>query len=263
MIGGNDMEDSILQGDCFELMKQIPDNSIDLILTDPPYGINYKLGISKKKSRIFDKIKNDAPGDIDFKVFFQECHRVLKPKGSLYMFGRFDFLARISADFKQSDLRFMHDFLWLKGDMASGNVGIFGVTHELLLGFSKGSPRKSEVIIIDGNEKRRSKASYYGKLSKKEYYGHPTQKPVGLCSYIIENRTKAGEIVLDPFAGAGSTCVAAKVVNRRFIGMELDEKYADITRERLEDEPHLEMYREQIGKGYITFNGSVSVSKYH
>lgn len=256
------MLDKIIQEDCFQLMKGIPDNTIDLILTDPPYGINYKLGISKNKSRHFDEIKNDAPGDIDFKLFFQECHRILKPKGCFYMFGRFDFLSRISAELQQSELRFMHDFLWLKGDMASGNIGIFGVTHELLLGFSKGIPRKSEVLIVDGNEKKRTKASYYGKLSKKEYYGHPTQKPVGLCSYIIENRTKEGEIVLDPFAGSGSTCVAAKIVNRRYIGMELDKKYADITRKRLADEEHLKMYRDKISKGYITLNGSISVSKY-
>lgn len=156
----------------------------------------------------------------------------------------------------------MHDFLWLKGDMASGNVGVFGVTHELCLGFSKGAPRKSEVIFIDGIPKRRSKASYYGKLSSKEYYGHPTQKPVGLCSYIIQNRTQEGQIVLDPFAGSGSTCVAATVVNRQFIGMELDEKYVELTRKRLADESHLNMYRQQIQKGYISHNGSVSVTKY-
>lgn len=254
------MEDKILQGDCLQLMRDIPDGSVDLILTDPPYGINYQLQISAKN--IFDPIKNDSCNDIDFEAFFKECHRVLKPHGCLYIFGRFDFLTRIFDDIKRSRLRYMHDFLWLKGDMSSGNLNTFGATHELMLCFSKESARKAEVLLVDGEAKKRTKASYYGKLSSKEYYGHPTQKPVGLCAYIIESRTKEGELVLDPFAGSGSTCVAAKLLNRHYIGMELDERYASLTCTRLQDETHLEMYRKRIGKGYISHNGSISIEKY-
>jgi site-specific DNA-methyltransferase (adenine-specific) len=249
----------LFQNNCLNKLKEIPDDSVDLILTDPPYGINYKLNISKNKNKIFEEIKNDSAGDIDFKDFFKECYRVLKPKGSLYLFGRMDFFMRISSDVLNSEFKYNNDFLWLKGDMASGNINVFGVTHESLIHLSKGSPRKSEKLMIDGKEKKRSKSSYYGKVSKKEYYGHPTQKPVGLCAYIIENRTKPGEIVLDPFAGSGSTLVAAKILNRKWIGIEVDPKYFTILNNRMEDELHLKMYSNALKDGFTTRNGSISL----
>jgi len=247
---------NLILDNCFEALKKIPDNSIDLILTDPPYGIGYKLNLGK-----LGEIKNDNPGDIDFNKFFNECHRVLKDKGSLYLFGRCDFFIRIANEIQNSNLKYMHELLWVKGDMGSGNINIFGQIHENLIGLSKGSPKKSQQILIDGELKMRSKAAYWGKISTKEYCGHPTQKPVGLCSYIIENRTVENETVLDPFAGSGSTLVAAKILNRNWIGIELDPKFYEIAKNRIENEEELNKFKKQISNGYITMNGLITVPK--
>jgi site-specific DNA-methyltransferase (adenine-specific) len=246
----------LILADCFDELKKLPDNSVDLILTDPPYGIDYKLNIGK-----LDRILNDKAGDIDFSRFFDECYRVLKDKGSMYLFGRCDFFCRIGNEIQKSKFKYMHELLWIKGDMGSGNIGIFGQIHENIIGLSKGTPRKSQPILIDGEIKQRSKGAYWGKISTKEYCGHPTQKPVGLCAYIIENRTVCGDVVLDPFAGSGSTLFAAKALDRQWIGIELDPKFYEMSKNRLEDIKSIEKFKKTINQGYITYNGLITLPK--
>ena len=253
------MLNSILNEDCFKTFEKLEDNSIDLILTDPPYGINYKLNISKNKNKIFSEIKNDSPVDIDWSGFFEEAYRVLKDKKMIYLFGRTDFFLRISKFIEESKFNYCHDFLWLKGDMASGNINIFGQTHEIIIGLSKGKPEKSRIVTIDNLPKKRSKASYYKKLSKKEYYGHPTQKPVGLLSYIISNRTDVDDIVYDPFSGSSSTLISAKILNRKFLGSEIDSQYFSLSQKRLLDKEHISLYEEALENGFVSYNGSITL----
>ena len=111
---------------------------------------------------------------------------------------------------------------------------------QLCIGLSKGNAEKSRAISIGGEEKKRSKAEYSGKVSTKEYYGHPTQKPIGLLSYLILNRTDENELVFDPFAGVSSTMVACKLFNRKGLAYEMDPHFYDLSIKRLEDkEPEI------------------------
>jgi len=248
--------------DCFEVLAQLPDSSIDLVLTDPPYGIDYQLNITAKQERILPRIKNDKDSSqLDWDLFFSEVHRVLKPKKSLYMFGRLDFFLRISQHIHGGPLKYNHDFVWSKGDMASGNLNVFGTTHELVIGLSKGTAEKSRLVTIDGEPKKRSKAFYVGKVSTKEYVGHPTQKPVGLLSYIIENRTDPGDTVFDPFNGSGSTTLAAKLLGRQWIGAELATEYHDMATRRMTDPDIEEYYRSRFAKGFVSRDGGVTLEK--
>lgn len=248
--------------DCFEVFSRLADASIDLILTDPPYGIDYQLHITSNQERILPKIKNDKDtSSLNWDLFFSEAHRVLKPKKSLYMFGRLDFFLRMSQYIHAGPLKYNHDFIWSKGDMASGNLNVFGTTHELVIGLSKGAAEKSRLITIDGEQKKRSKAHYVGKVSTKEYVGHPTQKPVGLLSYIIQNRTDPGDTVFDPFNGSGSTTLAAKLLDRQWIGAEIDAQYHDMAIRRLEDPAVEEYYRARFEKGFISRDGGISLEK--
>lgn len=244
-------------GDCTIIMGDFPDESADLILCDPPYQIGYIDMIAQQsyKNRGLDKkvkpIKNDSEGAIDWGVFFSESYRILKPNKMLYMCCRLDMVINISEFIRRSKFKYGHDFVWQKGDMGYGNLNIMGTTHELIIALSKGNPEKSHPIHINDLLKKRTPAFYYGKLLKGEYYGHSTQKPVGMMSYIIQNRTDEGDLVLDPFAGVGSTLVAAKLLNRNYIGIELDKEHCHKIDERLNDRRHLDLYRDMLSRGLI------------
>jgi hypothetical protein len=243
---------NLKSSDFFEAVKQIPDNSVDLILTDTPYGISHSDGFIKSSTKTKAKsssILGDNPDDLDWNVILDEFYRVLKPGKMCYLFGRTDMFIRIGSNITNSKLKYCHDFVWRKGDMNYGNLGIMGNIHELLIGLSKGSPEKSRPLMIDNVLKKRYKAEYNGKVSSKEYYGHPTQKPVGLLSYIILGRTDEGDVVFDPFAGSASTLVACEITNRNSIGFELDPKFYELALERLNDKAHLEMCKKQIDGG--------------
>jgi DNA modification methylase len=241
-------------GDGLEYMRGIKSNSIDLILTDPPYEIGYK---DNWAANPLPELQNDKANSIDWNLFFKESHRVLKSNKTLFLHCRTDMVIRLAKSIQDSEFKYSYDMVWLKGDMGYGNLGVMGTTHELILVLSKGTPEKAREMTIAGEVKKRVQASYFGKLKRREYYGHPTQKPVGLCMYIILNRTDVDDIVLDPFMGVGSTLVAAKLLNRGYIGCEIDKDIYDKAALRLEDNEHLSMYKNMLDKGLIRYNGSV------
>jgi site-specific DNA-methyltransferase (adenine-specific) len=241
-------------GDGLEHMRNIKSDSIDLILTDPPYEIGYK---DNWAANPLPELQNDKVNSIDWGLFFREAYRVLKVKKTLFLHCRTDMVIRLAKFIQESQFKYSYDMVWLKGDMGYGNLGVMGITHELIIVLSKGTPEKAREMTIEGEIKKRVQASYFGKIKKREYYGHPTQKPVGLCMYIILNRTDNNDIVLDPFMGVGSTLVAAKLLNRGYIGCELDKNIYDKALLRLEDNEHLAMYEEMLQKGLVRYNGSV------
>ena len=244
--------------DCFEYFDKIKDNSIDLILTDPPFGIKYVNGWSKSPQK---KLRNDRPDDLDWVKILANFYRILKPNKTVFIHCKTTMLLRIADAINCSKFKYSHDFVWLKGDMGYGNLKVMGTTHELIIVLSKGSAEKIRPIEIDQAIKKRYPAIYYGKLSPKEYYGHPTQKPVGLLNYIISARTDIDDVVFDPFCGVASTLIACKVLNRRYIGLEIDKEFYKLGSKRLNDDMHLTMYKEQLAKGLKRFNGAVCYNK--
>jgi site-specific DNA-methyltransferase (adenine-specific) len=255
---------NIVLGDCFEIMKTIPHNSVDLILCDPPYGINYvdNIALCSKRSRgefaELHPIQNDSRDDINWDEFFELSYNILKDRKMLYLCCRMDMIIHISDYIKRSKLRYVHDLIWHKGDMGYGNLNIMGTTHEFVIGLSKNAPEKSKPIMVDGVSKKRTPSFYSGKLSKKEYYNHPTQKPVGLMAYIILNRTDENDIILDPFSGVGSVAVAAKLLNRQSISVEIDKNYCELSKQRVDDVEHLSIYKNIINKNLISVRGGVT-----
>ena len=135
--------------------------------------------------------------------------------------------------------------------MNYGNLGIMGNIHEMCIGLSKGNPEKSRPLLINNILKKRYKSEYSGKVSSKEYYGHPTQKPIGLLSYFILGRTDENDVVFDPFAGASSTGVACEINNRNSILFEMDLNFYELSQKRLNDDAHLKMCKKQIDSGLI------------
>lgn len=244
---------NLLQGDCLELMKNIPDESIDMILADLPYGVtNHK----------WDSI-------ISFELLWKEYNRIIEPKGAIVLFSSGKFTNTLINS--QSNL-YRYKWIWEKN--RSGN---FVNSHnrpmtryEEICVFSKG-------ITVNSKKNGSKKMNYYpqglisvnrinssGRSQFNPYQNerhawfqkytnypndilkfdcvqkpeHPTQKPVALLEYLIKTYTREGETVLDNTMGAGSTGVACVNINRNFIGMELDENYFKIAEKRINDAKH-------------------------
>lgn len=211
---------NLLQGDCLELMKDIPDGSVDMILTDPPYGMEFQSGYRTIR---YEKIKGDHSlywlGD-----FVDEIFRVSKNNTAHYIFCSFHhidkFKQAIEKKFKVKNI-----LTWVKNNTSMGDLrGDFAPKTEFIIFFHKGRR------IING--KRDSNVLEFKRTGNKL---HPTQKPIDMTEYLIGKFSDEGELILDPFMGSGTTGVACKNLNRNFIGMELDETYFNIAKERIEN----------------------------
>lgn len=237
-------EYSILFGDCLERMKEIPDGSVDLILTDPPFGT----------------IQNKWDSVIPFDLMWSELKRIIKPKGAIVLFGSQPFTSTLIM----SNLKwFKYEQIWDKNKGAQPQLANIQPmkSHENILVFGKGKinyyPQKTkgDPYTRDNKQKHSDHSLSKGlKPIKQVNTGfrfpktvllyprdfsaqsrlHPTQKPVALLEYLIKTYTQENETVLDFTFGSGSTGVAAMNTNRKFIGIEMDEGYFNIAKDRIE-----------------------------
>lgn len=198
----------IIQGNCIEVMKTFPNTCVDLILTDPPYGDNIGYGWNNKK------IKNNENPLINCSALV-EMYRILKRNRSCYVFTNwkhYPFLTEFIIRYTQFKIR--HLIVWKKHNFGLGWA--FRHQYELILVLEKGKPKYN---LTDFSDVQTASHINHNKEN------HPHQKPLDLLSKIIEHSTVKGQLVLDPFAGSGSTCKASKNLSRKWIGIELDEKW--------------------------------------
>ena len=206
------------KGDCLELMKDIPDESIDMILTDPPYGMAFQSGYRTIR---YEKIKGDQSLNwLD--DFVDEIFRVSKNNTAHYMFCSFHhidvFKQAIQKKFKVKNI-----ITWVKNNTPMGDLkGSFASKTEFIIFFQKGRR------LING--KRDSNVFEYDRTGNKF---HPTQKPVDMTEHMLSKFSDEGNVILDPFMGSGTTGVACVNTNRNFIGYELDQDYFDIATKRI------------------------------
>jgi len=210
----SEFENRVICGDCHEVMEEIPDNSVDLILTDPPYGVSYK---KKGKPYMVGDTVNLFPY---FLPFFR---RILKNNGAVYIFSSttklVDVLPQFMTYFKLHSI-----IIWDKEiGQIPRQLSHYKLRYEPILYGSKGLHRlneyKDDVIqqqIVRGKKRI-----------------HPTQKPEEVISYLIENSSSEFDVVLDPFLGSGTTAVACKQLNRKYIGIEINPEYCKIAEDRL------------------------------
>jgi site-specific DNA-methyltransferase (adenine-specific) len=234
---------NLIQGDCLKEMKNIPDKSIDMILCDLPYGTT--------------ACKWDTV--IPFKPLWEQYKRVIKDSGAIVLFGSEPF----SSALRMSNLP-MYKYDWVWNKKKGGNPLLSKIQpikiHEIISIFGKAKTNYYPIMV--DRDKPKSRGSNRGKTSATtnncfsenkvytQYYPksilefsnadqrkkiHPTQKPVALCEYLIRTYTVDGETVLDNCMGSGSTGVACINTNRNFIGIELDQKYYNIAKSRLEE----------------------------
>jgi site-specific DNA-methyltransferase (adenine-specific) len=205
----------IICGDCLEVMKTFPDKSIDLVLTDPPYGIAYDNDkLRRHSSEHFGKIENDN-GELDYKELIIELMRIGK---RVIIFGAINFLR---------DLPYKGIWIcWDKRTKIEAD-GVFGSPFELAWCDKIGGYDKIYRVMHGGV------INNDGKNSPRF---HPTQKPIQLMGLIMKDFSNENDLILDPFLGSGTTAVAAKQLHRRYIGLEISQKYCDIAKSRLGQE---------------------------
>jgi DNA modification methylase len=230
---------NLILGDCLEVMKDIEAGSIDAIITDPPYGTT--------------ACKWDSV--IDFKLMWEQLNRIIKPNGAIVLFGSEPF----SSALRMSNIKnYKYDWIWHKNNktgflnakkMPLKNIETISVfIHKIrynpqgLKEYNKivkrGSLGKVYQLPTRGLENLQKFTNYptqYLNFKCKNKSLHPTQKPVELMEYLIRTYTNENETVLDFTMGSGSTGVAAKNTNRDFIGIEQDEKYFNIAKQRINE----------------------------
>lgn len=250
------MINKLLHGDCLELMKGIPDGSIDAIITDPPYGTT--------------ACKWDSV--IPFDLMWEQLNRIIKPNGAIVLFGSEPFISAL----RMSNIKnYKYDWIWKK-TMPSGIATSSFMPmkyHEIISVFVNNSKPTFNKIFAERSEVGKNRLKNNGKilnghkskgnhLTKDSLAGtyseydiekvnpktilefnsvpncngtklHPTQKPTALMEYLIKTYTNENETVLDFTMGSGTTGVACKNTNRNFIGIEMDDKYFEIAKNRI------------------------------
>lgn len=242
----------IYQGDCLDVLKTFPDKSVDLVLTDPPYGTT--------------ACKWDSV--IPLELMWKELKRITKSSGAIIMTASQPF----SSALVMSNVEmFRHEWVWIKnrGSNFANTVREPMKEHEIVLVFSKGKwtynkqmqeraksgLNRAKYTVEHNNQNREGTRQFEGRehhkinelrvpssyqkfniASGKEKTEHPTQKPISLMRYLIKTYSNESELILDFAMGSGSTLVAAKQLKRNFIGIEISEKYCEIARGRLKQE---------------------------
>lgn len=220
----------LINGDCLDKIQELETGSVDMVLIDPPLGGNNSKAKKGSDGRfqnsliMFDDMSERAFYQI-MKPIFIECFRVLKEGGHFYCF----------SDWKQ--LRNMMDCVEM-GSLKINNLVCWDKTH---FGMGAGYRRQEEYIVVasKGHQNKYNLKNVASVIQCKKVTPnnrkHPHEKPIGLLSTFISNSTNEGETVLDCFMGSGATGVACKELNRDFVGIELDENYFNIAKDKIEN----------------------------
>ena len=222
------LRNQVILGDCFEVMKDLPDNSVDLILCDPPYLMNYRTNRRKNKSHRFCApiTNDDNPGFVN--ALIGQCYRVLKPNHALYMFCN-----DIQVDFFKQELEKQFNIrnliIWIKNNHTAGDLeAAFGKRYEFIFLVNKGrarlrGKRLTNVWGVDREERRRLNSDDRPKL-------HQNQKPIPLLKQCISLLSDPGDLVFDPVCGSGSALIAAAELGRDYIGIEIETEYVEMAK---------------------------------
>lgn len=265
--------DYIGNSDCIEGMKAMPSNCVDIIIADPPYNLSKSGDWKWDNSVSFSgmggswNITNENWDNMSLEDYFNfsiawltEAKRILKPSGSMWIFGTYHNIGIINIVCQMLGIEIINEVIWYKRNAFPNLSGRrLTASHETILWTHSGgkkrnyyfdyeyskngefagdglkSPGKQMRTVWDLSNNKKPDELKYGK--------HPTQKPIKVLSRMIKLSSRPGDIMLTPFAGAGSECVAAKMTGRHYIGFETEEEYCKISEERL---AHTEQENEQM-----------------
>lgn len=230
--------------DCIEILKTLKPNSIDLIFADPPYflsnggkSIHSGKVVSVNKGDWDDKSKYD--NHLQFtKEWLQQSFRVLKYGGSIWVSGTVHNIFDVKNYLDEIEFKIINIVVWHKSDpppLIYKNRLKF--SYELIIWAKKDGKHifnYQDMFDIDGEEMQDVWTIPAVQMHEKKFGYHPTQKPEALLERIIKACSNVGDIVLDPFSGSGTTCYVAKKLNRKYIGIEKEKEYFNISKRRID-----------------------------
>lgn len=234
---------SLINSDCLTALKDIPTQSVDLILTDPPYNLglfmqNRDTNLKKMRDNFFGAADWD---NLDYEswkasleIFFEQSARIIKTGGAMIVFMAIIKVESVIAIAEKYGFYYKTTGIWHKLNPMPRNMNLHFVNSTeswIYFTYKKrtGTFNNDGAVIHDfvetsltmGNEKKHGK--------------HPTQKPIQLMKHFVELLSNKDDVILDPFMGSGSSGVAAKILGRKFIGIEINPTYFEIAKERIEE----------------------------
>ena len=245
--------DVVLKGDCIEVLKGLPDASVDMVFADPPYNLQLGGDLLRPDNSKVDAVDDDwdqfesfAAYDAFTRAWLKECRRVLKPEGSIWVIGSYHNVFRLGAAIQDLGFWVLNDIIWRKSNPMPNFKGTrFTNAHETLIWAARSREQKRYTFNYDAlkafNEDTQMRSDWTfalctGEERIKDEDGkkaHPTQKPEALLHRVMLAATRPGDVVLDPFFGTGTTGAAAKRLGRHFIGIEREETYAKVAEKRI------------------------------
>lgn len=244
--------DTILLGDCIEILAHLPENSVDLVFADPPYFLQLSQELWRpNRTRVdavtdeWDKFASFDEYDTFTHAWLSGCRRVLKDTGTLWVIGTYHNIYRVGAILQNLGFWILNDVIFLKTNPMPNFRGVrFTNAHETLLWAQKKRGAKytfNHHAVKSLNDDLQMRSDWILPIcSRKERIkvngtkAHSTQKPESLLYRVLLSTTNPGDVVLDPFFGSGTTGAVAKKMGRRFIGIERNERYIKIAQKRID-----------------------------
>lgn len=239
----------LFEGNCFDILPHLPDNSIDMIFADPPYflsngGITCHAGrmVSVNKG-VWDISQGKEHNYLFTLRWLRECQRILTPNGTIWVSGTSHIIYTVGYVMQDLGYKILNDIVWFKVNPPP-NLSCRYFTHstEIVLWAAKNKNSRhyfnySLMKKMNNNRQMLSLWAIKAPGPEEKIHGkHPTQKPIALLDRIILASTKPGDVVLDPFNGSGTTGIVAYKEGRQYIGIELEKDYLDLSIKRLKDE---------------------------
>lgn len=242
----------LLKGDCVDILNQARENSVDMIFADPPYflsngGITCHAGkmVSVNKGA-WDKsrgVEETHQFNIDW---LRACQRVLKPDGAIWISGTAHIIHSIGYAMQKLKFKLLNDIVWFKVNPAP-NLSCRYFTHstETIIWAAKSLDSKhifnyGDMKAVNGKQMKNVWQDLFWSITppkngEKKFGKHPTQKPVELLTRIIQASTNEGDLILDPFCGSSTTGIAALLNNRKYVGIDKEAEYLELSVKRLKD----------------------------